>query len=43
MYEYLIGPRDRVYNDKKLYKRALEEAARRKKENLETLHMLKAI
>ncbi len=43
MYEYLIGPRDRVYNDKKLYKRALEEATRRKKENLETLHMLKAI
>lgn len=43
MYEYLIGPRDRVYNDRELYKRALEEATRRKKENLETLRMLKAI
>ena len=43
MYEYLIDPRNRVYNDEELYKRALEEATRRKQENLETLHMLKAI
>ena len=36
--ENIVYPRDKVYSDKNLYNEALEEAARRKSENMKNLY-----
>ena len=41
--ELVAGERDKVYNDPKLYKAAMEEAERRKETNTQTLMTLKLI
>ena len=41
--EGVVYPRDKVYSDKKLYNEALEEAERRKNENVEKLYSYKIL
>lgn len=41
--EGVVYPRDKVYSDKKLYREALEEAERRKNENMEKLYSYKVL
>ncbi len=41
--DHIVKPRDRVYNDPELLKRALEEARRRKENNLELLKSYKLL
>ena len=38
MIESIVYPRDKVYSDKSLYNEALEEAERRKSENMKKLY-----
>lgn len=42
-FERIVYPRDKVYSDKKLYNEALEEAERRKNENVEKLYSYKIL
>ena len=41
--ERVVYPRDKVYSDKNLYNEALEEAERRKKENIKKLYSYKVL
>lgn len=42
-FERVVYPRDKVYSDKKLYNEALEEAERRKNENMKKLYSYKVV
>lgn len=42
-FERIVYPRDKVYSDKNLYREALEEAERRKNENMEKLYSYKVL
>ncbi len=41
--ESIVYPRDKVYSDKNLYNEALEEAERRKNENMKKLYSYKLL